>query len=384
MSLIQTTDKLQEFCAVLRQLPFVTIDTEFLRDKTYYPQLCLVQMAGPRVDPMAVDPLADGIDLTPLIDLLLDDSVVKVFHAARQDLEIIYNLTGKIPQALFDTQVAAMVCGFGDQIGYYNLVHDLCKVRIDKGAQFTDWSRRPLSERQLSYALDDVTYLRDIYQKLSQQLKDKGRADWVCEEMAILKDPETYANDPDNAWERIKLRTDKAQALAVLQKVSAWREREAQRRNVPRSRIIRDEIIADIAVHPPMTTEELAKIRDFNMEKATGRWGLSILDAVKIGMAVPRDQAPQVEQKSRFPSDLTPALEMLKMLMRIQCAEHDVAGKLIASSSDLEALAMDDRADIPALKGWRFEVFGRDALRLKHGQLALSLHKGKIVKTALE
>lgn len=383
MTLITKTDDLATLCRTLREKPYITIDTEFLRDKTYYPQLCLVQVAADNVNAHAIDPLASGISLDPLFELLFDDNVVKVFHAARQDLEIVYNLTGKIPAALFDTQVAAMVCGFGDQIGYNNLVSDICKVKIDKGAQFTDWSRRPLSERQLSYALDDVTYLRDVYLKLAAQLKRDGRTDWVQEEMATLLDPATYANDPDHAWERIKIRTDKPQALLVLKEISAWREREAQRRDVPRNRIVRDETLADIAIHPPKSAEDLAGIRGFSMDMARGRLGQGVLEAVAKGLAAPRESAPQQDTRARFPADMTPVLEMLKMLLRIQCAEHNVAAKLVASSTDLEALALDDNADIPGLKGWRHDVFGQEALKLKHGQIALSLKKGKICKTAV-
>jgi ribonuclease D len=382
MTLINDTDALAALCKTLRAQPFVTIDTEFLRDKTYYPQLCLVQLAGPDTGAHAVDPLAKGISLDPLVELLYDDNAVKVFHAARQDLEIVYNLTNDIPQALFDTQVAAMVCGFGDQVGYNNLVHDICGVRIDKGAQFTDWSRRPLSERQLSYALDDVTYLRDVYLKLDAQLVSQKRRDWVREEMAVLLDTATYANDPDRAWQRIKIRTDKPQALAVLKEVAAWREREAQRRNVPRNRVVRDETLGDIAIHPPRNAQDLSGIRGFSADMARGRLGQGVLDAVQKGLAVPKAEAPKPEQKLRFPQDATPVLEMLKMLLRIQCSEHDVAAKLVASGNDLELLALDDAADIPALKGWRRDVFGAEALRLKHGEIALSLHKGRICKTA--
>lgn len=384
MTLITTTDDLAALCRDLRGMPFVTADTEFLRDKTYYPQLCLVQLAGPGTKPSAVDPLAKGIDLSPLFELLFDDRVMKVFHAARQDLEIVYNLTGKLPAALFDTQVAAMVCGFGDQIGYYNLVNDVCRVKLDKGAQFTDWSRRPLSDRQLAYALDDVTYLRDVYGHLSDNLSAHNRTDWVQEEMATLLDPRTYANDPEFAWQRIKLRTDKPQALLVLKEVCAWREREAQRRDVPRNRVVRDETLADIAIHPPKGIEDLAGIRGFTPDMARGRLGQGVMEAVAKALAQPRSAAPQQEERPRFPADMTPVLEMLKMLLRIQCAEHDVAAKLVANSADLEALAMDDNADVPALKGWRFEVFGREALGLKHGRVALSLRDGKICKTAVE
>lgn len=378
MSIITDTKALAALCRTLAQAPFLTIDTEFLRDKTYYPRLCLIQVAGPDTGAVAIDPLANGLDLVPLLELMADEKVVKVFHAARQDLEIFFNLNGKIPRPLFDTQVAAMVCGHGDQIGYHSLVERICKERLDKGAQFTDWSRRPLSTRQLEYALDDVTYLRDIYKHLNAELAREGRTDWVLQETDILNDPRTYQNPPDQAWERIKIKTTKPRVLAILKELAAWREREAQKRDVPRNRVIRDEVLADIAIHEPRTPQELAQTRSISEDMARGRMGQAILEAVKRGLDLPKEQCPAIERRGYFPPELTPVLEMLKMLLRICCAEHNVAARLVASSDDLEALAQNDHADIPALKGWRREVFGERALAMKHGKTALSVRDGKI------
>ncbi len=380
--LITDTQVLATFCEKLRKEPFLTIDTEFLRDKTYYPQLCLVQMAGPGIDAAAIDPLSD-IDLAPLFELLADEKVVKVFHAARQDVEIFYNLTEKIPHPIFDTQVAAMVAGYGDQIGYYNLVQNICNQQLDKGSQFTDWSRRPLSGKQMSYALHDVTYLRDIYLHLDKVLKREGRHGWMDEEMAVLTTPSTYQNPHEDAWQRIKIRSDRPKVLAVLREVAAWREAEAQRRDVPRNRVVRDETLAELALNAPETVEELSHVRGLGGDMAHGRLGQALLAAIRKGLDTPKDQCPQGERRSHFPQDLTPVLEMLKMLLRIQCAEHGVAPRLVASSDDLEMLAMNDNADIAALKGWRHEIFGREALAMKSGKVALTLKDKKIGKIDL-
>jgi ribonuclease D len=378
--LITQQDELVAFCGRLRQGPFLTIDTEFLRDKTYYPVLCLVQMAGPGVDAAAIDPLADSLDPTPVIELLADTNVVKVFHAARQDIEIFYNLTKTIPAPIFDTQVAAMVCGYGDQIGYNNLVQNICNEQLDKGSQFTDWSRRPLSGRQMSYALHDVTYLRDIYLHLEDVLKREGRHGWMEEEMAVLTNPATYENPVEDAWQRIKIRSDRPKVLAVLREVAAWREAEAQRRDIPRNRVVRDETLAEVALNAPETVEELSHVRGLGGDMAKGRVGQAILAAIRKGLDTPKDQCPQGEKRVHFPRELEPVLEMLKMLLKIQCAQTGVAPRLVASSDDLELLAMDDNADIPALKGWRHEIFGREALALKSGKVALTLKGRKIGK----
>lgn len=381
MSLITDTKALAKACKTLARHDYLTIDTEFLRERTYYPKLCLVQLAGPDVAPVAVDPLAKGIDLSPLYDLLADKNVRKVFHAARQDLEIFYKLTGTIPAPLFDTQVAAMVCGYGEQVGYGPLVQDICNVQIDKGAQFTDWSRRPLSDRQLSYALSDVTHLREVYEHLVKRLNEQNRKGWVLEEIDILTSPATYENPPEDAWQRIKIRTNKPRVLAVLKEVAAWRESEAQRRDIPRGRVLRDETLADIAIHPPKSPKDLGKIRNMPKDVANGKHGQILLKAVQNGLKT--NDTPAIENKKRLPQELGPTLEMLKMLLKIQASENHVAAKLIASSEDLQTLALDDGADIPALKGWRRKVFGDEAILLKSGKIALGIQKNQIKKIKL-
>lgn len=380
MTIITDTDTLTAYCDKLSSAEFFTIDTEFLRNKTYYPKLCLIQMALPGEDPVAVDPLSKGLDLKPLYKVLANEKVLKVFHAARQDLEIFYHEMGSVPTPIFDTQVAAMVSGYGDQIGYHNLVNKICNYNIDKGPQYTDWSRRPLSDKQLSYALGDVTHLRDVYLSLSKELEERGRLDWGRQEMRILCADETYENADELAWQRIKLRTDQPKVLSVLREIAAWREAEAKSKDVPRNRIIRDESLADIAIHPPENAKELARMRGVSKDFAEGRYGQQMLKAVKKGLAVPKSEAPIREKVKPFPRELQPVLEMLKMLLRIQASEHDVAAKLLADTQDLQALAMDDKADIPAMRGWRHEIFGKEALALKHGKLKLSLKNNEIVK----
>lgn len=383
-SIIANQTELEALCAELAVGPYFTIDTEFLRDKTYYPQLCLIQVASPEGEPKAIDPLMDGIDLAPLFALMSDDKILKVFHAARQDIEIFFNLMGKVPHPIFDTQVAAMVCGFGESIGYYSLVADICGVHLDKGAQFTDWSRRPLSKKQLLYALDDVTYLRDIYEDLAKKLDETGRTTWLVQEMKILESRETYENKPEDAWERIKVRTDKPKVLAVLREIAAWREREAQSRDVPRQRIVKDEVLADMAIHPPETVEELGKIRGLSPDFARGKMGKGLLDGALKGLATPPKDCPHLERRPKFPSDMTPTLEMLKMLLRIQCAEHGVAPKLVANTEELEAFIMDAAGDLPILKGWRYEIYGQVAQKLLSGKIGLCLRDKQITRLDLK
>lgn len=383
MTVITDTKTLQKLCKDLAQGPFITIDTEFLRERTYYPKLCLVQLAGPETEAYAVDPLADGLDLAPLYELMADRNVVKVFHAARQDLEIFYNLTGQIPAPVFDTQVAAMVCGFGESIGYNNLVSEICGAHIDKGAQFTDWSRRPLSEKQLRYALSDVTYLRDVYLTLAAELEKEKRTEWVREEMDVLTSTKTYENRPELAWQRIKVKTRDRKALAILRELAAWREEEAQRRDVPRNRVMRDETLVDMAVHAPKDAAGLKKIRNMPGDILKGRHADTLLKAIIRGKNTAPESCPLPVKKERFPSDLVPVLEMLKMLLRIQASEHNVAVKLIANVAELEELAQDNQADIPALKGWRYKVFGKEALDLKKGEITLGLENNKICKKRL-
>lgn len=380
MPIISTQPELDALCLALAKHPYITIDTEFLRDKTYYPTLCLVQVAPPEGQAVAIDPLAKDLDLKPLLDLMDNQNVIKVFHAARQDLEIFYNLTGRVPQPIFDTQVAAMVCGYGDQIGYLNLVQDICNKKLDKGAQFTDWSRRPLTEKQTLYALDDVIWLREVYKHLSKMLNDRNRAAWVKEEMEFLTDPTTYQNPPDQAWQRLKLRTDKPQAIAVLMEVAKWREEEAQRRNVPRGRILRDETLLDLAVHAPATVDELKHIRGVGEDVARGKLGVAIMAAVERSASIPKDSIPRPDKKRPLPQTLVPVVEMLKVLLRIVAAENEVAARLIASPDDLDEIARSDDADVSPMKGWRFEVFGHEALALKHGKVALCIDGGTEIK----
>lgn len=378
VQLIADTATLAAFCDRLAEAPFVTIDTEFLRDKTYWPILCLVQLAGP-TEAAAIDALAEGLDLKPLFDLLQNPNVTKVFHAARQDVEIFVRMTGKVPNPIVDTQVVAMVCGFGDSASYETLASKLAGARIDKSSRFTDWSHRPLTEKQLAYALSDVTYLRTVYEKLHQKVEKSGRGHWVADEIDILTDPNTYRVDPENAWIRLKARSDKPRFLAVLKEVAAWREREAQARDLPRNRVVKDETILEIAAHPPKDAEALGRCRGLSRGFADGKMGDGILAAVKRGLEMPESEAPRLAAKADIPQGLGPIIELLRVLLKLRCDEHEVAQKLIGNAGDLESLAADDDADIPALKGWRREIFGEEALKLKHGKLALTA-AGKRVK----
>jgi ribonuclease D len=377
MNLISTTADLEAFCERLKAAEYITVDTEFMREKTFWPKLCLVQIGGPE-EAAAVDPLADGIDLAPLFRLMADPGVLKVFHAARQDVEIFYNLTGEIPKPLFDTQIAAMVCGFGDSVGYETLISRLAGARVDKSSRFTDWSARPLTERQLVYALSDVTHLRPAYEKLKRRLARTGREHWLEEEVAVLTDPATYRVEPEEAWKRLKVRTDKPRFLAILKEVAAWREREAQRKDLPRSRILRDEALLEIASHSPTSVDDLARTRGLGRSVAEGRWGTEMLAAVERGIATPAEDCPTGEPRIELPPGLTPIVELLRVLLKMKCEDEQVASKLVANSGDLEAIAADDNAAVPALKGWRRELFGEAALALKHGRLALAIQDKRV------
>jgi ribonuclease D len=330
----------------------------------------LVQLGGPD-EAHAVDPLAPGIDLTPLFELMADPAVLKVFHAARQDVEIFLHISGAIPVPLFDTQVAAMVCGFGDAVGYETLAAQLAKARIDKSMRFTDWSVRPLSDKQVQYALADVTHLRVAYEKLVRKLERNGRLDWLSEEMILLADPATYRVDPDQAWRRLKPRSNSPRFLAVLKELAAWREHEAQERDLPRQRVLRDETLTEIAAHHPGDTAELGRMRGIGKGLVEGRMGQSILEAVRRGLATPESQCPVPPERIEVPKGLGPVVDLLKVLLKMKCDEHGVASRLVANSSDIDAIAADDDADVPALRGWRRDLFGEDALRLKHGRLGL-------------
>lgn len=366
-----------EFCKRQAKADYVAVDTEFMRENTYWPKLCLVQVGGPE-EAAAIDPMADGMDLAPLFDLLADRSVLKVFHSARQDIEIFVNLTGAVPEPLFDTQVAAMVCGFGDSVGYETLVNRLAGKRIDKTSRFTDWSRRPLTEKQLRYALADVIHLRPIYEKLSQQLARSKREHWLAEEIAILVDPETYRVDPDDAWRRIKTRSTDPKFLAGLRELAAWREREAQKRDLPRGRLLRDDALLEIAAHSPRTVDDLARTRGLSRSMAQGWQGTGLLKAVEDGLATPPDQRPKARARFVPPPGLGPIIELLRVLLKMKCDSDGVAQKLVANASDLEQIAADDNADVPALRGWRRELFGDDALALKHGEIALAIDGNRV------
>ena len=379
MDLIKTTDALAAACTRLAAHPFVTVDTEFLRETTYYPRLCLIQMAGPDpADACLIDPLAEGIDLEPFMALMADRNVVKVFHSARQDLEIIWNLGGLVPEPLFDTQIAAMVCGYGDSVSYEQLVNDLAKARVDKSSRFTDWSRRPLTDAQLTYALSDVTHLVIVYEALLEQLKKNGRLDWLSEEMEILTSPETYQADPDNAWRRLSGRLRKAKEVAVLMEVAAWREREAQSRDVPRGRILKDDALIDVAVSAPRSVEALGRLRTIPNGFERSRTGADILEAVERGLA--RDPATvPMPERSRGRGAAGATVELLKVLLKAVAEGEGVAPKIIATVEDLEAIAESDQADVAPLHGWRRALFGEKALALKAGQLGLAMKKNRVV-----
>ncbi|MEZ5933186.1 MAG: ribonuclease D [Alphaproteobacteria bacterium] len=374
MTLLTTTAEVEQFCRALASEDYVTIDTEFMRDRTYWPKLCLVQLAG-KDRFAAIDPLAEGIDLQALFDLMADRSVVKVFHACRQDVEIFYHLTGATPDPVFDTQLAAMVLGYGDEVGYDNLVTTIVKARIDKSSRFTDWSHRPLSEQQLTYALADVTHLRVIYEKLREELEDAGRADWAAEELADLTSAETYEQPPELAWKRLKIRSKDSRFIAIAQALAAWREREAQGRDLPRNRIIRDDLLLEVAANRPTTQDDVLKIRRINVDK---RSAAGIAVAIQEALALPKNQLPKVPKPQKLPRGIGPVVDLLRVLLKYQCEEHQVAQRLVATTGDLEAIAADDQADVRALRGWRREIFGGAALALKHGELGLAIADEKI------
>jgi ribonuclease D len=383
MTVISDSPALAEFCRRMSTEVFVTVDTEFMRDRTYWPDLCLVQVAGAE-EAAAIDPMAEGIDLAPMFELLANPQVLKVFHAARQDLEIFFLQGGRLPVPIFDSQVAAMVCGFGDAVSYETLAARLAGARIDKSFRFTDWSKRPLSDRQLTYALGDVTHLRLIYDKLSKRLHASGRERWVDEEMAVLTDPATYRLDPETAWMRLKPRSGSPKFLNVLKAVAAWRETEAQRRNLPRNRLVRDEALLEIAAQAPSTVADLSRTRTLSRGTAEGVVGEALLAAVARGLATPLDQAPKLADRPEVPPGRGPLIDLLKVLLKLKCEAHHVAQKLVATTADLEAIACSDEAAVGALSGWRRDVFGADALALKQGRLALTAARDAIRVVPLE
>lgn len=379
MHLITTTQELAQAVAALAKSDFVTVDTEFIRETTFWPELCLIQMAAPGINAL-VDPLAPGMDLKPFFELMANEAVTKVFHAARQDIEIVFNLGRLIPHPVFDTQVAAMVCGFGDSVSYEQIVQKIAGAQIDKSSRFTDWRARPLSEKQLVYALADVTHLIDVYKYLKAELDREGRSDWLNEEMAILTARETYDPHPEDAWKRLKLRLRKPIELAVVQSVAAWREREARERNVPRRRVIKDEVITEIAQQQPRDETALGKLRTIPKGWERSATAASLLGAVNAALAIPKDELPKLPKPAQNPEGSSAASELLKVLLRLVAEDKGVAPKLLASSDEIDRIAAEgERAEVPALHGWRREVFGDKALKLVRGELALKFDKRRIV-----
>jgi ribonuclease D len=372
MNLITDSEALARFCADQTSADFVAVDTEFLRDQTYWPKLCLVQVAGPTAA-VAIDPLAPGIDLQPLYDLMQKPDLLKVFHAGRQDLEIFFHATGKVPAPISDTQVAAMVCGFGESASYESLVNKLAKAAVDKSSRFTDWSYRPLTERQLAYALDDVIHLRTVYARIREQLEKTGREHWLESDMAILSDPATYRLDPNDAWRRLKLRNPKPRTLAALKAIAAWREIEAQKRDLPRGRILRDEAVIELASHMPTTAAQLARTRGLPGGFADGKWGAAVLEAIATVMAQPQDALPKPEQAAETPGNLGSTVELLKVLLKYKAEKNGVAARLLATTDELERIAAGHD-----LTGWRYELFGADAAALRDGKLTLGLERGRV------
>lgn len=378
MTVVTTTADLAAACRRLAIHPFVTVDTEFLRETTFWPKVCLIQIAS-EAEAMAVDVLEPELDLTPFFDLMRNPAVVKVFHAARQDLEIIWKTAGFIPSPVFDTQVAAMVCGFGDQVSYGELVQTVCRVALDKSSRFTDWARRPLSAAQVDYAIADVTYLRDIYRTLNAQLESTGRLPWLADEMATLTSTSTYEQHPENAWERFRTRVRKPRDLAVLMELAKWREEEAQSRDVPRSRVLKDDALIEIVLAAPRSIEALGNLRAVPRGMDRSRSGGEVVACIERGLARDPKGLPRIDRERRNGAACGATVELLKVLLRQVSDGHGVAAKMIATVDDLEAISFDDNAKVAALHGWRRELFGRKALELKHGRLALTVEQGKVV-----
>ena len=377
MKMIDTTDALNKACARLSQHEFVTLDTEFMRETTFYSKLCLIQMASPEED-VLIDPLAHDLDLSDFFALMRNEAVMKVLHAGRQDIEIFWHQDQCIPAPAFDTQIAAMVCGYGDSVSYEQLAHDLAKARIDKSSRFTDWSQRPLSDAQLHYARSDVTHLRDVYLALKTKLDESGRAHWLADEMRILTSPSTYDMKPEDAWQRLKGRIRKPRDQALLMELSTWRELEARERNVPRSRVLKDDAVIDIVTAAPRSVEALGKLRSIPSGFERSRAGTDILAAVEAGFGRDLKTLPSLERGERRNNN-SATVELLKVLLKMVAETEGVAPKVLANVDDLEAIAQDDAAEVPALNGWRLPVFGEKALALKHGRLALAIEQGKVV-----
>ncbi|MGN6549407.1 MAG: ribonuclease D [Pararhizobium sp.] len=378
MDILTTTEALEAACQTLSRSDFVTVDTEFIRETTFWPELCLIQLASPDLA-VIVDPLADGLDLAPFFALMADATTTKVFHAARQDIEIIFHRGGLIPHPIFDTQVAAMVCGFGDSVSYDQLVLRTTGVQIDKSSRFTDWRRRPLSEKQLVYALADVTHLRDVYMKLREEVEREGRLGWLTEEMDILESRETYDLHPEDAWKRLRMRLRKPTELAVMKSVAAWREREARDRNVPRGRVVKDDAIYEIAQQQPRDAEGLSRLRTIPKGWERSQQGQAVVEAVNSALSLPKDQMPRLPRHQPAPEGAAAATELLKVLLKLVTEQHGVAAKIIANSDDIERIAAQgEKADVAALKGWRRELFGEKALKLISGEIALRFVDRKV------
>jgi ribonuclease D len=382
MHVIMTTAELAAACSRLSRHSYVTVDTEFMRETTFWPKLCLIQVAGPE-DALIIDPLAPGLDLKPFFDLMANERVTKVFHAARQDVEIIWVMAKVIPKPLFDTQIAAMVCGFGDSVAYGTLAHQLAGADIDKSSRFTDWSRRPLSEKQLTYALGDVTHLRTVYQALSERLEKAGRRSWLDEELATVTTPGSYETKPEDSWRRLKIKVRGRKSLAALIELAAWRERLAQSQDVPRQRILRDEALYDIANQLPQDVAKLSELRTLSEGFARSSRAKDIIDAVRRGLERDHKDLPVVKNGTPVPPDKAALVDMLRVLLKATAARHDVAPRMIADTEDLERIAIENEPDVPALRGWRRELFGADALRLCSGGLALTVRDGEIATVPL-
>lgn len=380
---ITRTDELAELCHRFAQADFVAVDTEFMREHTYYSDLCLIQLATPD-EAVIVDPKADGLSLDPLLHLMNEEPVLKLVHAAGQDFEIFYNLSGRLPTPAFDTQVAAMAMGLGEQISYQNLVEKMLGLSIEKGARFTDWARRPLEPRQLTYAIGDVTHLAALFPKMLDDLRRNNRGDWLDEEMARLTDPETYRIDPDTVWQRVRLPSRKLEVLGRLKAIAAWREREAQRRNLPRGRLLKDETLADLALTPPRNQAYLAKVRGVPASWAENEMGAAVLRVLEAAVPLPREEAPDRGDARPLGRRAALVADLLKLLLKIRCDEADVAPKLVCRSDELERLAAGEREGLAILQGWRLGMFGRDAVDLVEGRLAFSVRDGQTRLTRLE
>lgn len=382
MQPITTTEELASLCERLKEAEFVTVDTEFLRDNTYYPKLCLVQVADDN-EAHCIDPLADGMDLEPLFELFRNESVLKVMHACRQDMEIFYLLMNELPRPIFDTQIAAMVCGFGDSVGYETLVTKITKAQLDKSARYTDWSKRPLSDSQLKYAIGDVTHLRRIYRRLQRELDETARGSWVQEETAPLLEHSLYHIVPSEAWKRLKVRTNKPRFLGLLKALATWRELQAQERDMPRNRIAKDEVLFEIAAHPPKDVEGFDKLRGVPKGFSRSRAGKALFSALQDGLEIQEEDLPQIERAKPRPAT-PPMADLLKVLLKQKSQEAKVAARMVASAQELENWAAVPGTDIRAMHGWRYEIFGADAEKLMKGDLALTARNGEIDIIELE